>query len=106
MTVKTLYRYNNTVSLTQPEGNYTTLLRVIADDGYILKLPDGTLTNCIDCETSEGITEVTDTMGRQMELMGYDKQMQQLSAALEALQATSAEQDAALIELASMVTEE
>ena len=95
MKVKTLYRSGNTVSLAQPDGEYTTLLRVIADDGYILKLADGALTNCIDCESSEGITEVADTMGRQMEMMGYSNRIAELTARAD-------EYEEAMLELAEM----
>ena len=116
MTVKTLYRYNNTVSLTQPEGDYTTLLRIVADDGYILKLSDGTLTNCIDCKSSEGITEVDDSMSRQMEMIGYDKKLKSTEEELADIKATfeayktqveaeKEENDAALMEVASLVSE-
>lgn len=63
MITKTLYRYGNTiVSLDKPDTEeYTTLLRAIADEGHILQLSDGTLTPCVDCETTEGITEIEDT---------------------------------------------
>ena len=111
MTVKTLYRYGTTVSPNKPEGeDYTTLLRVIADEGYILQLPSGTLTNCIDCETSEGITEVADTMGRQMELMGFNTRMNSVEEAVESAKTTNDARlediEQALIDIAAVQAEQ
>lgn len=64
MTTKPLYKYTHdgitSVSPNKPEGDYTEMVRVIADEGKMLKLPDGTLTYCTDTTTIDGITEVAD----------------------------------------------
>jgi hypothetical protein len=65
MTQKPLYKYEHdgmtTVSPIKPAQDYTEMVRVIADEGMILQLADGTLTPCVDVETCEGITEIEDT---------------------------------------------
>ena len=58
----TLYRYNRpeggvTVSPVMPDCEYTTLFRLVADEG--MELTDGVIrTVCVDTETPEIWTEV------------------------------------------------
>ena len=65
MTNKPLYKYEHdgmtTVSPIKPACDYTEMVRVIADEGMILQLADGTLTPCVDVDTAEGIIEIEDT---------------------------------------------
>lgn len=42
-----------TVSPTKPEGDYTEMVRLVADEGKVLRLPDGTTTSCIDVDKAE-----------------------------------------------------
>lgn len=63
----TLYRYKRadggvTVSPVQPDGEYTVLYRLVAEDGYTLT--DGnTVAGCVDTDNPEAwaeISEITD----------------------------------------------
>ncbi len=62
MRTVTLYRYTRpdggtTVSPIQPEGSYTTTLRLIADEGKVLT--NGvTETSCVDTDSADGWVEV------------------------------------------------
>lgn len=64
MQIKTLYRTTRPdggtrVSLDKPEGqDYTTLLRLVADEGKALTQDNKTFHSCIDVESSEGWSEV------------------------------------------------
>lgn len=60
MIIKTLYRQNNIVSLIEPEGEYTTLYRVIADEGKLITLDGENLYQVIDTEVNEGWIEIRD----------------------------------------------
>jgi hypothetical protein len=61
----TLYRFTRpdggvTTSLVKPDGEYTELFRLVADDGYTLT--DGVnFTSCIDTDNPGAWAEVTDT---------------------------------------------
>lgn len=62
----TLYRYtreNGGVTVTpvvKPDCEYTEKVRLVADVGKRLVLPDGTYALCIDLDTAEGVTEEDD----------------------------------------------
>ena len=62
MEVKTLYKYNRenggvTVSPEKPDGEYTEMYRLIADEG--MELVKGDIrTMCIDTDTTDGWEEV------------------------------------------------
>ena len=61
MEIKTLYRYEREdggidISPKQPVGEYTTLYRLIADEGTELVKGD-IRTCCVDTDTTEGWTE-------------------------------------------------
>lgn len=62
MEIRTLYRYEResgktTVSPNKPEGDYTEIFRLIADEGMILT--DGEIqTPCIDVDSTEGWVEI------------------------------------------------
>ena len=62
MEIKTLYRYERepekiTVSTEKPDGEYTEIYRLIADEGKILTNGE-TEACCVDVESSDGWTEV------------------------------------------------
>ena len=62
MKIVTLYKYKRddggvTTSPIKPEGEYTELLRLVADEGKVLKKGD-LETPCIDVESAEGWDEV------------------------------------------------
>lgn len=62
MQTKTLYRYVRSdggidVSPNKPETEYTTITRLIADDGYFLRNGE-TECECIDTETPEEWEEI------------------------------------------------
>ena len=61
----TLYRYNRpdggiTVSPVKPEGEYTELFRLVADEGFILTNGE-TSTTCTDTDNPAAWHEVEDT---------------------------------------------
>lgn len=62
MRIVTLYRYrldngSTVVSPVKPDCEYTTSLRLVADDGKVLT--DGTtVTSCVDTNSAEGWTEI------------------------------------------------
>lgn len=64
MKVITLYRYLRpsggiTVSTEKPDCEYTTLVRLIADEGMLLT--DGDIsTQCVDVDNSDGWSEIVD----------------------------------------------
>lgn len=47
-----------TVSPIKPEGEYTEMVRLVADEGKLLTKDGENLTSCVDTETSEGWYEV------------------------------------------------
>ena len=117
MQTMTVYRYIRadggvSVSPDKPEGEYTELTRIIADEGKLLKLANGDYAGSIDTADASGITEVDEAIvnSRLEELAARQDEAE--AALMELAQAQSDaeeradEADAALIELASMVTEE
>ncbi len=61
MEIKTLYRYGNTiVSPVKPDGECSTLFRLIADPGMILENGEQR-TPCVDVDSTEGWFEVPDS---------------------------------------------
>lgn len=63
MTIKTLYKFTRqdggiTISLNPPEQEYTTLLRLISDEGKMLTKDSINFSFCIDTDSSEGWYEV------------------------------------------------
>lgn len=61
----TLYKYNRpdggvTVSPVKPDGEYTEMYRLVADEGKALTQDGENLTTCIDTDTAEGWYEVDD----------------------------------------------
>lgn len=66
---KTLYRYERdgggiTVSPNKPNKPYTTLHRLVADEGKVLT--DGeTVTLCIDVDSTEGWREIEDVNAKE-----------------------------------------
>ena len=62
MEIKNLYKYERedggvTVSPLKPDGDYTEMYRLIADDGMEL-VKDGVRVICVDTETPDGWEEV------------------------------------------------
>ena len=60
-----LYRYIRedggvTTSPIKPDGDYTEKVRLVADEGKRLVLPDGTYALCADLEAADGVTEEDD----------------------------------------------
>ena len=60
-----LYRYIRedggvTTSPIKPDCDYTEKVRLVADEGKRLVLPDGTYALCADLETADGVTEEDD----------------------------------------------
>ena len=63
MEIIKLYKYIRpeggvTVSPVMPEGDYTEMVRLVADEGKLLTKDGENLTSCDDTETSEGWYEV------------------------------------------------
>ena len=63
MQTVTLYKYNRegggvTVSPVKPDAEYTTLLRLVADEGKALTLDGEYMTCCVDTESADGWYEV------------------------------------------------
>ncbi len=61
----TLYRYTRedggvTTSPVKPDGEYTEKVRVVADEGKRLALPDGSYAPCADLDTADGVVEEDD----------------------------------------------
>ena len=59
----TLYRYNRadggvTISPVKPDGEYTEMVRLVADEGKVLTQDGESITSCIDTETADGWYEV------------------------------------------------
>lgn len=59
----TLYRYNRadggvTISPVKPDGEYTKMVRLIADEGKVLTKDGVNFTTCTDVESAEGWYEV------------------------------------------------
>lgn len=66
-----LYRYQRpdggvTVSPIQPEGAYTTLYRLVADDGKALTQDGISTTACADVERTDGWYEIDDPEAAQL----------------------------------------
>ncbi len=65
MQIKTLYKFNRpdggvTVSPNKPDGEYTEMVRLIADEGKAITLDGVNFTTCTDVESAEGWYEVDD----------------------------------------------
>lgn len=81
-----LYRYTRpdggvTVSTVRPEGEYTPMTRLVADEGYTLT--DGTTTtSCTDTATPEAWKEIPDPEGQTPEEK-YDALVAALSEVYE-----------------------
>ena len=63
MQIVTLYRYNRekggvTVSPVKPDGEYTEMVRLVADEGKVLTQDGEHHTSCIDTDTADGWYEV------------------------------------------------
>lgn len=63
MQIITLYKYNRadggvTVSPVKPEGEYTEMYRLVADEGKALTKDGENLTTCVDADSTEGWYEV------------------------------------------------
>lgn len=63
MEIIKLYKYIRpeggvTVSPVMPEGEYTEMVRLVADEGKLLTKDGENLTSCVDTDTSEGWYEV------------------------------------------------
>lgn len=63
MEIIKLYKYTRpeggvTVSPVMPEGEYTEMVRLVADEGKLLTKDGENLTSCVDTETAEGWYEV------------------------------------------------
>lgn len=63
MQIITLYRYNRadggvTISPVKPDGEYTEMVRLVADEGKVLTKDGENFTTCTDVESSEGWYEV------------------------------------------------
>lgn len=79
-----LYRYTRpdggvNVSPKKPDGDYTEMVRVAADEGKILVI-DGAQTYCADVTSVEGIAEIDDP-GEEEEMLSAD-----VDAALDLLE--------------------
>lgn len=78
MQIIPLYRYNRpsggvTVSPVKPEGEYTELFRIVADDGMVLT--DGeNVTTCTDTTDPSAWSEVADSDGEPDEATAEDYQ--------------------------------
>ena len=95
MQTMTVYRYIRadggvSVSPDKPEGAYTEMTRIIADEGKLLKLANGDYAGSIDTADASGITEVDEAI---------------VNSRLDDMENRQDEAEAALIELASMVSE-
>lgn len=58
-----LYRYNRadggvTISPVKPDGEYTEMVRLVADEGKVLTQDGESFTTCIDTDTADGWYEV------------------------------------------------
>lgn len=58
-----LYRYNRadggvTISPVKPDGEYTEMVRLVADEGKVLTQNGESITTCIDTDTADGWYEV------------------------------------------------
>ena len=63
MEIIKLYKYNRpeggvTVSPVMPEGEYTEMVRLVADEGKLLTKGGENLTSCVDTDNAEGWYEV------------------------------------------------
>ena len=63
MEIIKLYKYTRpeggvTVSPIMPEGEYTEMVRLVADEGKLLTKDGENLTSCVDTETEAGWYEV------------------------------------------------
>lgn len=70
-----IYRYTRpdggvTVSPIKPEGSYTETVRLVADEGKVLRLPDGTTTSCIDLDKAEQAGAVQGEADTEWDLTG------------------------------------
>lgn len=65
MQIITLYKYQRadggvSVSPVKPEGEYTEMYRLVADEGKALTKDGENLTTCVDTDTADGWYEVDD----------------------------------------------
>lgn len=72
MQVIPIYRYTRpgggvTVSPTRPEGECVEMVRLAADEGMLLRLPDGTTVGCIDTDSAELADAVTEEVDPEWE---------------------------------------
>ena len=63
-----LYKYNRegggvSVSPVKPDGEYTEMYRLVADEGKALTNDGVNFTSCIDVDSADGWDEVDDTDG-------------------------------------------
>lgn len=78
----TLYRYNRadggvTISPVKPDGEYTEMVRLIADDGKVLTYDGENFTDCIDTDTADGWYEVDATESEAID-EGYQAALEDL----------------------------
>lgn len=74
MMVIPIYRYTRpdggvTVSPTRPEGDCVEMVRLAADEGMLLRLPDGTTVGCIDTASIELADAVAEEVDPEWERM-------------------------------------
>ena len=65
MQIITLYKYKRadggtTISPVKPEGEYTEMVRLVADEGKVLTRDGENFTTCVDTETADRWTEIDD----------------------------------------------
>ena len=65
MQIINLYKYHRadggvTVSPIKPEGEYTEMYRLVADEGKVLTKDNENFTSCVDTESVDGWYEVDD----------------------------------------------
>ena len=65
MQIVPIYKYTRpdggvTVSPVKPDGDYTEMVRLVADEGMVLTQDEVTFTSCVDTDTADGWYEVED----------------------------------------------
>lgn len=68
MQIIPLYRYERadggvTISPVKPDGEYTEMVRLVADEGKVLTKDGENFTACVDTENADGWYEVDDPEG-------------------------------------------
>lgn len=66
MEIKTLYKYTRpdggtSVSLVKPDGEYTEMARLIADEGKVVTKDGAGFYSCADADSADGWYEVEDS---------------------------------------------